>query len=182
MNILRCLREAYSIEQDGQKPDEDRVMATCVVTLYNGLIKTYYWSTRQKKHQIRDREDKNLNIEVFCILIKFLNQVVLLTTREAIISCALLHCCEKRCPFQTTHSNYPFKLIPTTFVLTSDVSENFRQIVDILTTLWFTLIGQTKSHDENIHGDVTNHRPSVPKNVCSELLLVLLSILQSGVR
>jgi CRISPR/Cas system-associated endonuclease Cas1 len=102
-------------------------------------------------------------------------QVVLLTTREAIISRALLHCCEKRCSF--------IKLsIQTTFVLTSDVSENFRQIVDILTTLWFTLIGQTKSHDENSQGDVTNHRPSVPKNVCSELLLVLLSVLQSGMR
>ena len=73
-------------------------------------------------------------------------------------------------------------LIQTTFVLISDVSESFRQIVDILTSLWSTLIGQNKSHDETSSDDVTNHRPSIPKNVCSKLLLVLLSVLQSRIR
>ncbi len=54
--------------------------------------------------------------------------------------------------------------------------------MDILATLWFTLIGQNKSHDVESKDDVTSHRPSVPKNVCAELLLVLFSVLQSRIR
>ena len=66
------------------------------------------------------------------------------------------------------------------FCLSSNISENFRQIVDILTPLWFTLISQNKSHDLESKDNVTSHRPSVPKNVCAELLLVLFSVLQSS--
>ena len=64
-------------------------------------------------------------------------------------------------------------------LINSDVSESFRQIVDTLTMLWFTLIGQNKSRNETSNNN--DHRPSIPKNACSELLLVLLSILQSNI-
>ena len=49
--------------------------------------------------------------------------------------------------------------------------------MNILSTLWFTLIGTNKSHDEESNDN--NYQPFIPKNVCSELFLVLLSILQS---
>ncbi|XP_028415489.1 nucleolar pre-ribosomal-associated protein 1-like [Dendronephthya gigantea] len=60
-------------------------------------------------------------------------------------------------------------------------SDCFHHLMDILTMVWFTLLGQYSSREEqaNSVNQTLNNRPHVPENAPSQLLMFLLRLLQS---